>query len=161
MFGNSTRVAFLSPRDIDTCIFELNAELASSWDLFSKKSFAGSANHRRVSVRKNINYRNGWQTVFVGTFQKTAEGTQLVGHFRLHLFTIVFMAIWFGGVGVTCFTFLGAAVAGQASWSVVTAPFAMLLFGLALVKGGRYLARNEADEIRSFFKKKLAARTPN
>jgi hypothetical protein len=158
MWGFGKSVVLLSTFDAETCKARLNAELASPWDFFSKRAFIGRAGDRRVSVRKNINYRNSWQTVFVGSLKPTSQGTRLIGRFRLNLFVIAFMAVWFGFVGLACFAFVGEAFSGDIDAWIAVTPIGMVVFGLVLVKGGQYLARNERDEILRFFEGVVDAR---
>jgi hypothetical protein len=157
MFGLGRSAVFITPNDVELCKAKLESVFAPGWAIFSKNGFLGHASNWRVSVRKNIKYRNSFQTVFVGTLKRTEAGTRLKGRFRLNLFIIGFTVFWFGGVSLAGIAFIGAAVTGQVSAWAVIVPAGLLLLGFDSVSGGRHLARNEAAEISAFIEQLLDA----
>jgi len=88
--------------------------------------------------------RNSFDSILEGQILEAPAGSRLLGSFRMHKFSVIFMAIWFG---------LAMLIAIPASISVLTAPetwspspppaFVALifpLFGLLVVAVGRWLA---------------------
>ena len=72
-----------------------------------------------------------------------------------------FSAFWIGGVTIGCIAMLVSLVSGsipakQSSQALV--PFLMLAGGVALLKVGQFLSRNEADFLVDFLRNRLDAR---
>ncbi|MBP6011155.1 MAG: hypothetical protein KBA31_02910 [Alphaproteobacteria bacterium] len=82
----------------------------------------------------------------------------------MHTFVIVFMTVWFGllfGIGGPWFLEgVSAALAGHLADVpplLLAIPATMLVFGIALVFFGRWLARNEEAELLSFLEDTIDA----
>lgn len=139
------------------CVSRLQESLGSSFNPFSSNRFVGSASAWRVSVRKNISYRNSWQTVFVGHAEETDIGSTLFGTFRMNLFVAIFTLCWMGIVGLVWLAWFFSVVAGDADPVGLLMISGMFVFANALVVFGRYLARCEKHEIAAFFHEVLGA----
>ena len=148
------QVAFASLLSVEACKGRLNGALGSSWALFPDQDFVGGVRGNGVSVRRNIRYRNSFQTIFVGRMEPGFGGTILSGSFRMHAFVYAFMTVWFG--------FLLFAIApdvanlGSAGLASI-APLGMVMFGVLLVLVGRFAARNEEQQIADFLRLTLEA----
>lgn len=78
----------------------------------------------------------------------------------MHPFVKIFMIVWFSFLGVFSVIMLTSVVAGHAAiqGSAVLGlviPAGMAIFGVALVKFGRWLVRNEETAIVAFLKSTL------
>lgn len=98
--------------------------------------YEGSINGSSFKINRIIGYRNSFLPIINGVIEKDFNGTKIKVKMRLHTFVIVFMFIWFGGVGIGCLAFLPMIFNSQDFESMVLIPFGMLIFGYALVTGG-------------------------
>lgn len=107
------------------------------------KPVIGRVDGRSVWLRKRIRYRNGFQTVLVGTLEECEAGCRFRGCARMQWATQVLTTIWLGGmfvVGVwVCMMFL---VRGGNPGGLLMAPL-FLSLGAGVVLFGRWLARDE------------------
>ena len=102
------------------------------------KPYEGSVNGNSFSITRIIGYRNSFLPRINGIIKKDFNGNKVNVKMRLHVFVIIFMFIWFGGVGIG---FLAALVSwfkfGSQNFEPMSLiPFGMLIFGYALVTGG-------------------------
>ena len=147
--------AFASLLSADACKERLNGALGSSWAFFPKQDFVGSVRGNRVRIRRNIAYRNSFQTVFDGRIETEFGGTILRGNFGMHALVIAFMVVWFGFLLVA----IALDVGNLGSFGFASlAPLGMVMFGVLLVLAGRYAARNEEQQIANFLRVTLEAR---
>ncbi len=134
------------------CIDQERFPSFSFTSLFGKNAIAGYVDSTSFRLRKRIAYRNSFQTFLKGIMKPEGTGTIIQGVFAPHGFTMAFMLVWFGGVAV-----IGGLVFVSSLFMLmvdphspknpalgVIVPPAMLAFGFALVRFGRYLARDEA-----------------
>ena len=78
----------------------------------------------------------------------------------MHPFVKVFMIVWFSFLGLFSVIMLSTVIAGRADVQGSTAlglliPAGMAAFGIALIKFGRWLGRNEETAIIAFLKSTL------
>lgn len=102
----------------------------------SHKPYEGSINGNSFSITRIIGYRNSFLPRINGVIEKDFNGSKINVKMRLHVFVIVFMCIWFGGVGVGCLAVLTPLFNSDTFEPMKLIPFGMLLFGYALVTGG-------------------------
>jgi len=85
----------------------------------------------------------------------------------MNRFVIIFMLIWFGGVisigGAAFIAALVDLITGRrfvegSHAAAIVVPLGMVVFGIGLLKFGRYLARNERPQLIEFLKQTLEAR---
>ena len=109
------------------------------WLRFSRnhKIFEGEVARDSFKIMRIIHYRNSFLPIIRGTFQQCRTGVKVIVRMGLHPFVIAFIYIWFGGVGIGIIAFLKQLLRNQIQPSpMIFIPFAMLLFGWALVSGG-------------------------
>lgn len=154
----------ISPLSPDEVSRHLKATVASEWTFFSDKPFRGKVDERSFRIRKNIGYRNSFQTHLYGTLHVEGGQTRVKCTARMRTFVMVFMTVWFGllfGIsGPWFFEGASAALAGRLADVpplLLAIPATMLVFGIALVFFGRWLARNEEAELLSFLEETIDA----
>lgn len=150
---------------------EVAAKLAgltdSSLTFFGSKPLIGSVSPVSLSLRKRIGYRNSWQTVMSATLegqkgQKGQKGqTTIRCRFWMHLFVVVFMAVWFtlaiGGVfGVLGTLADGGFPEGTPGW-VAVIPLGLFAFGWLMLAVGRWMARHEESYLVETLRTALGA----
>ena len=114
-----------------------------SW---TREAVIGKATPDRVVLYRHRPFiRNSFIPRFVGRFSIENGRTVLSGAFSMHPFVRLFVVAWFSFLLVACLGSLavlvtGAAVAERAMAALV--PGAMALFGVALVRFGRWWARS-------------------
>jgi hypothetical protein len=151
-------------------IEECKARLALSVDAerlgFSWSGYAGSRpilgklRDTTFRLQKRRYYRNSFAPFFFGRFVASNDGTLIEGEFRMHPFVRVFMIVWFSFLGVPSVIMLISVFAGQADVQGspilgLVIPAGMAVFGVALVKFGRWLGRSEETAIVAFLKSTL------
>tara|TARA_Y100001934_G_C11866151_1_gene546528 strand:+ start:24 stop:533 length:510 start_codon:yes stop_codon:yes gene_type:complete len=102
------------------------------------KPYEGCVNGNSFSLTRIIGYRNSFLPRINGEIEKDFNGSKINVKMRLHVFVIVFMFIWLGGVGIGCLAVLatGFKFGSQSFEPMSLIPFGMLIFGYALVTGG-------------------------
>jgi hypothetical protein len=155
-----------SPLPIAECLARLNAKLDSSWSVWGERPLLGGLSGNRLSARRRISYRNSFQTRLRAELTEQNGRTAIHCRFGLEPFVAVFMGVWFAGVisagglvFVVCLVEIvsrGSGAEHDAWVGVIVSPL-MLIFGLALVRGGKYLARGEREYLLDFLCKTLDA----
>jgi len=54
------------------------------------------SNRVKIHHKLPVMFYNSWNPIFVGKFISTSTGSQLVGYFRVHWFTMIFMVLFLG-----------------------------------------------------------------
>jgi hypothetical protein len=99
--------------------------------------FQGDISRDGFRITRIIHYRNSFLPIVSGKYFPGPSGIVVEIWMGLHPLVIVFMCVWFGGVGFGAFAMLSGLVTGQVQASpILLIPFGMLLFGWALVSGG-------------------------
>jgi hypothetical protein len=128
----------------------ISPSIFKSW---SKQSVIGKATPNRVVLYRHRPYvRNSFIPRFVGQFSIENGRTVLSGAFSLHPFTRWFMIFWLSFVSLRLLGLLtsfltGAPLRERATAIVMTS--GMALFGIALVRFGRWCARSDPAYIRA------------
>lgn len=105
---------------------------------------------------------NSFVPFFYGSLEALPNGTRIHGRFRMHPFTRIFMAIWFGFLGVFTLLVITSLLFGdrqpqQPIHILFEGPVIMALFGTALVRFGWWFARGQRQSIRDFIRNDLLA----
>jgi len=100
------------------------------------KPYEGSINGTSFTINRIIGYRNSFLPRINGIIERDSNGTKIKVKMRLHIFVIVFICIWFGGVGIGGIAVLASLFTNESFEPMALIPFGMLLFGYALVTGG-------------------------
>ena len=123
------------------------SEIIEPKKTFRMSGISGSNNHKpyegniignSFNISRLISYRNSFLPRIKGIIEKDFNGTKVNVKMRVNTFVIIFMFIWFGGVGVGCLAVLvsGFKFGSQNFEPMTLIPFGMLIFGYALVTGG-------------------------
>ena len=163
------RFTFLSPLPPETCVLRLKeaVDAPSLFGLGGEKLVIGKIKPASLQLRRRIHYRNSFQTVLTATIKAKNGGTVISGKMGMYGFVVLFLCIWFGGVlfagGTiflkTLFCLLTASCEYRKNlWIGLGAMPVMLLFGVCLVRIGRFFARAEAAFLREFLVTTLEAR---
>ena len=146
-------------------ITECQSRLAAAVDIqklaFTRSGYAGSKeilaklSGADFRLQKRRTYRNSFAPLFYGKLVAAENGTRVEGEFRMHPAARVFMTFWFGFLATIALAALILTTRGQPA----AARFPMLLvtaglaaFGVALVKFGGRLGRNERVALVDFLK---------
>lgn len=157
---------------LDRCLLAVKERLASPFNPFSSRSVAGFIRGTELVAWQRTGYRNSFRPLMKAKFLHSPEGTRVKCRFRMAIAVRIFMTIWFGFVGLLAGAsaldaLLPDAVGraesfdspkdGAAAPSALIFTMLMLAFGVVLVRGGRWLARDEPDFLVLFLLQTLDA----
>ncbi|NEQ53189.1 MAG: hypothetical protein F6K11_24140 [Leptolyngbya sp. SIO3F4] len=140
-FENITYKTQLDPDEI----LKRLSEVIEPKKTIRMKGMFGNNNHKpyegRISknifiINRIITYRNSFIPTIKGIIEKDNDGTKIHVKMRLHEVAMVFMFIWFGGVGIALLIFLVSMFNDQHFEPIILIPFGMLIFGYVLVTAG-------------------------
>lgn len=114
------------------------------------KPYYGTIYGSRFEINRALNYRNSFAPIIKGELFTHYEGTRIKVSMKPHGLVLVFMIIRFGAVFIGCFvTIIALLTQGFNLYFLI--PFAMLVFGVALILGGfkteSKRSRNDLKEI--------------
>lgn len=144
---------------MEECHMRLKESVDTSFfPYFSSKQVAGRVSNDSISIRKRIHYRNSFQTVLRALLKPSGNSTKLFVNIGLHPFVKTFIFIWFGFlilIGGFIFIISLSSLAKNTSADIGTImgiliPFGMAVFGIALLKYCKYLARDEPAFLKAF-----------
>ena len=161
-------IRFHSPHAPEECERRLKASVCTAlFPLFTEKPYSGRVSNDSVSITRSIRYRNSFKPYFRGRLSASGSGTEIVGRIGLHPFARIFMYFWFGFLAlfasVVLFGFVPEFLASDRPVDLgitilIAVPFGLFVFGIALLKLGRHLARNEPAQLKAFICDALDAR---
>lgn len=137
---------------------------------FGSRPVAGRVDACSIKLRKRIRYRNAFQSFLTAKMHPEGSGTIVSGEFAMQPFMRVILRIWSGSVILIGGAFFVATVSaylfsstprGDNAWIIAVVPLGMIVSGFAIVRFGRYLARNEARFITDFLIHALNANDRN
>ena len=107
--------------------------------------------------------QNSFMPFFYGRLEQAAAGTRIHGHFGVHPFIRVFLAVWFGMLTAGTVVVLVITLAGKLNpGGPHLLPIAMMvgfyLFMFGLIRFGRYLGRGQRASLDAFIRDVLEAR---
>lgn len=108
------------------------------------KDFEGRLNGNEFEIKRIISYRNSFLPIIRGKIETFGTGTQITINMRLHVAVMIFMAVWFGFVGL----FFIASLSSAGISETLLYPLGMLIFGYALTMGGYLFESYRTKEIR-------------
>ena len=141
-----------------SCRERLRAQVGSIWNPFAVwgHPLRGRVTERGFWVRKTILYRNSFQTEAHGRWFAEGNGTRIEVQLGVSRFVPAFLALW---ISILLVAWLALAVSPGGSggatrpedvWVAHWLPPLMILFGIALLGFGRWLARNESRDLIEF-----------
>jgi hypothetical protein len=98
------------------------------------KPYIGRVIGSNFEIKRAISYRNSFLPQIKGEVYSEFDGTKIKVNMKPHIFVLVFMTIWFGGVFIGCVATIFALFT-QEFTPFFLIPFGMLLFGIALLYG--------------------------
>ncbi|WP_271067748.1 hypothetical protein [Caulobacter sp. NIBR1757] len=134
------------------CAKDLSMGLDGTLGLFGGKPVIGQVSSQGGWLRKRIWYRNSFQTVMRLSIQETAGGSRILARSSMPIFATLFMAFWFGFIGLVTLGTLGAHGAGPSGLPDL---LFILAFGVGLVAFCRWLARDEHDFLLAFIRNQV------
>lgn len=118
------------------------------------KPYEGLIEANYFTISRIIRYRNSFLPKISGRIESEFTGTVITVKMRLNTFVLIFMSIWFTGVGLACFAVLAMALNGDSFSAFALIPFGMLLFGYAISTGG---FKHESLKSKYYFAKLFEA----
>ena len=116
------------------------------------KSYEGQINGQTFDIKRIISYRNSFLPRINGIIERDFDGMTIKVKMRLHIFVIVFLCIWCGGVGLGCIAFLTQAFSKSEFNPATLIPFGMLIFVYALTMGSfKYESNKSKKDLRTIF----------
>jgi hypothetical protein len=148
----------------EECAARLSPAIDGYFSLFGGKTVIGHANAGGAGLRKRIWYNNSFRSVLTARFQRNGTRTLVECRTGMSIFVIGFMVVWCGGVlligGGVAFSALSDPSLGAGSLGLALFPVAMIGFAAAIVAFGRWLARDEAEFLDAFLRRRLDAARP-
>ncbi len=145
LFGRYPKT-FESTYDFEESVRILQvATKRSVFSSFLSQNAVGRVSVERVSLQRVIPFvGNSFKPFFVGQFGRRNGKVVLEGHFTMHLFTKIFMSIWFGFVilGIVLTTYQVIAE-GKGDWQLPFFEVGLFFAGFVLVLIGKWFARND------------------
>jgi len=155
-------VRIQSPLGVEECVAALKKGTLN--DSIFKTMFVDSGtilckfDGSNFRLRQKRSYGNAFAPFFYGKLRKSMNGTEISGEFRMHPSVVASMTLWFGFLllfgGTMVFKSLVQLSTGHYDHGKnanplvgVVGPIIMLVFGAALVKFGKLLARSEKTHI--------------
>jgi hypothetical protein len=159
LYGSAS-VEFGSPYSVDESVRRLSAATeSSSFKALAKQAAVGAVTESRVTLQRSIPLiQNSFKPFFVGTFRRRDGGVILSGVFRMHRAVQIFMTFWFGFCLLWTVITTVAVLANPQNPPLL--PFfglGMIVFGVALVLIGKWLARNDIAWLSAVISKALPA----
>jgi hypothetical protein len=163
IFG-SEPARFESDFDLAESIERLRAATTRSVFLsLHKESASGTVNEHRVSLQRVIPMvGNSFKPFFVGAFEVVNGRVVLAGRFTMIWFAKAFMTFWFGFI-LLWTVLAGVSViahpqAGQ--WQLPLFGLGMAAVGVAMVRAGKWFARNDVAWLSERIQAALSAGAP-
>lgn len=140
------------------------ATTRSVFSSLDKQSASGTVNERRVSLQRFIPMMgNSFKPFFIGKFEIVNGRVVLTGRFTMIWITKAFMTLWFGFIVLwtllATISVIKHPQSGQ--WSFPLFGVGMAVAGVALVKVGKWFARNDIAWLSQIIQTALSARVPN
>lgn len=122
----------------------------------SKKSYEGQINGQTFNIKRIIGYRNSFLPRINGVIERDFDGLTIKVKMRLHIFVIVFLCIWCGGVGLGCIAFLAQALNSSEINPATLIPFGMLIFAYLLTMSGFKFESNKSKrDLQTIFEAEI------
>ena len=124
----------------------------------TSKPYEGSIVNNTFKINRIINYRNSFLPVITGEISQDWGKTEIKIKMKPSVFTLIFMAVWLGTVGIACIVILVAAILTlpdifQQNFSpAILIPFGLFIFGYLLVTlGFKYESSTSKEFLKTLF----------
>ena len=153
----NSQITLHSPYSIKECIEKIDNSLEKSlFSQYGSKPLAGKVSYKSLQIRKRIDYRNSFQTIFSAKMMPSSSGTEITGKMGLHPFAKKFSIFWIVGVFLLggppfLMTLIDAVRNGYYSANHSIVGFivfpAMIIFAFVVFKVGKRFSESEANFI--------------
>jgi hypothetical protein len=161
-------MTFLTRIPIEECKARLAAcvdveRLAFSWSGYAgSKPMLGKLRDTNFRLQRRRFYRNSFAPFYYGRFVAAGRDTKIEGELRMRTDVKIFMVVWFSFLAVVFLIMAVTVLAGRANAQNnpalgIVIPAGMAVFGVALIKFGRWLGRGEERDIVAFLKSTFGA----
>ena len=117
-----------------------------------RKPYEGQINGHTFNIKRIISYRNSFLPRIYGIIERDFDGMTIKVKMRLHIFVIVFLCVWCGGLGLGCIAFLTQAFSKSDFNLATLIPFGMLIFVYALTMGGfKHESNKSKKDLQAIF----------
>lgn len=122
----------------------------------STKSYEGQIHGLTFSIKRIIGYRNSFLPRINGVIERDFDGLTIKVKMRLHIFVIVFLCIWCGGVGLGCIAIFTQALNSFEINPVTLIPFGMPIFAYLLTMGGfKFESNKSKKDLQTIFEAEI------
>lgn len=118
----------------------------------STKPYEGHISGNTFEIKRIIRYQNTFLPRINGIIESDFDGITIKVKMRLHVFVLVFLSIWCGGVAIGCIAFLSMAFFNSDFSPAILIPFGMLIFAYALTMGAfKYESIKSKKDLQTMF----------
>lgn len=131
---------------LDMAIERLGAKVNRTYfSNLKSQRMVGYVSEEAVAIQRVIPMvQNSFKPVFIGAFESEENQTSLNGVLRFHRIVQIFMTFWFIFVALFIIqSLIQFSLVDAGAWLSVIASLAMLVFGILLVKVGKWFSRND------------------
>ncbi|MGC4023462.1 MAG: hypothetical protein QM734_16690 [Cyclobacteriaceae bacterium] len=110
----------------------------------SANDFEGELKNNEFEIKRIINYRNSFLPIINGSIESLGYATRISVDMRIHYFTMIFMLVWCGFIGLMLILTL---LNDNYEIASVAIPSGMLIFGYGLTIGGYLFEAKKAKDL--------------
>ncbi|MCK4667838.1 hypothetical protein KAU33_13860 [Candidatus Dependentiae bacterium] len=121
---------------------------------YPNKPYTGKIEGNTFKMFRNIRYSNSFLPRITGEIKKDIQGTRIEVKMQLHIFVLIFISLWMGGVIFACLATLLHLFTSSEFNIFLLVPFAMFVFGYGLTMVG---FKSESIKSKKFLAKLFKA----
>jgi len=156
----TTMIELVSPLKRSECVSRLGEHVDKPWSITKMRPVFGTVDESSFTLRQRTGYRNSFHTVLHGTLHEESRETRIRCRFSLNPLVRGIMLLWLAGIlAAECLSMVrGARPGTPPSLDTIAGLALMFCFGIALLKFGRHLARDQEPYLLAFVTRWLEAR---